>query len=90
MTMKDDLIHKLESQIEAWDKEIDAAKAEADKKEAEAETEKAAARLKEEAMNPVHMFQEKVDSAKKMIRDMQEAGEDRMDAFREKMNGLLS
>lgn len=89
MSMKDDLIKKLESQIDAWDKQIEATKAKAKEKEAQAETEKAGARLKEGMMDNVRSLQEKVDAAQKKIKEIQNAGEDRLDEFKAQIRDWL-
>lgn len=89
MSIKDNLIEKLESQIDAWDKEVEALKAEAEKKEAEAETEKAGAALKEGVMDNVRALQANINSAKKKIGEIREAGEDRIDEFKSQVNEWL-
>ncbi|MEZ4551454.1 MAG: hypothetical protein R2874_13530 [Desulfobacterales bacterium] len=88
MSIKDNLIEKLESQIDAWDKEVDALKAKAEKK-AEPETEKAGAALKEGIMDNVRSLQANINSAKKKIDDIREAGEDRIDEFKSQVNEWL-
>ena len=89
MSIKDNLINKLESQIDAWDKEIEAAKAEAEKKEAQAETEKASALLKEGIMDDVHSLQKKINAAKQKITEIRNAGEDRLDKFKAQISDWL-
>jgi phage I-like protein len=90
MSMKDSLIKKLESQIDAWDKEIEAAKAKAREKEAQAETEQDGARLKEEMMDNVHSLQDKIDTAKKKISEIQKAGEERLDELKTQVSDWLN
>ncbi|GAB6145489.1 hypothetical protein [Desulfocicer niacini] len=89
MSIKDNLISKLESQIDAWDKEIEAANAEAKKKEAQAETEKAGALLKQGIMDNVHSLQDKIDYANRKINEIRNAGEDRLDEFKSQINDWL-
>jgi len=89
MSMKDNLIKKLETQIDAWDKEIDAAKAKAEKKEAQAEAEKSDTHLKEEMMDNVRSLQANVDAAKKKIQEIQNAGEDRVEDFKAQIRDWL-
>ena len=89
MSMKDNLIKKLETQIDAWDKEIDAAKAKAEKKEAQAEAEKSDTRLKEEMMDNVRSLQSNIDTAKKKIQEIRNAGEDRVDDFKAQLRDWL-
>lgn len=89
MSLKDNLIEKLETQIDAWDKELDAAKAKAEKKEAQAEAEKSDARLKEEMMDNVRSLQANINEAKKKIQEIREAGEDRVDDFKAQIRDWL-
>ena len=89
MSLKDDLIKKLESQIDAWDKEIAAKKAEAEKKEAEAETEKATAELNDGIMDTVRSLQANVNAAKKKITEIRAAGEDHIDGFKAQIKDWL-
>jgi hypothetical protein len=89
MSLKDDLIKKLESQIDAWDKEIEAKKAKAKKKEAEAETEKAAADLKDGMMDNVRSLQANINEAKKKITEIRQAGEDSIDDFKAQVRDWL-
>jgi len=90
MGLKDTLISKLESQIDAWDKEIEATKAEAEKKEAQAETDKAGAQFKEEVMDTVQGLQSNIESARKKIKEIQNAGEDRIDDFKAQIDDWLN
>ena len=89
MSLKDDLVKKLESQIDAWDKEVAAKKAEAEKKQAAAETEKAAAELKDGMMDNVRSLQANIDAAKKKITEIREAGEDSIDGFKKQISDWL-
>ncbi|MDA3896614.1 MAG: hypothetical protein PF482_10755 [Desulfobacteraceae bacterium] len=89
MSIKDNLINKLESRIDVWDKEIEAIKADAEKKEAQADNEKAGARLKEGMMDNVHALGDRIDSAKKKIIEIQEAGEDHLDELKSKIHDWL-
>lgn len=89
MSLKDNLINKLETQIDAWDKELDAEKAKAEKKEAQAEAEKSDTRLKEEMMDNVRSLQANINEAKKKIQEIREAGEDRVDDFKAQIRDWL-
>ncbi len=89
MSLKDNLIKKLESQIDAWDKEVEAKKAAAEQKEAEAETEKAAAEVKDGILDNVRSLQADINAAKKKITEIREAGEDRIDGFKKQISDWL-
>ena len=65
MSVKDNFVKKLQSQIDAWNKELEAAKAEAEKKEAQAENETAEIDLKEKMMDQVRSLQANINSANK-------------------------
>lgn len=89
MSLKDSLVEKLESQIDAWDKEVEAAKAEAENKKAQAENEMAGAHLKEEMMDDVNAIQAKIESAKQKINEIQGAAEDRLDEFKAQIHDWI-
>lgn len=74
MSLKEKLVKRLKTQIDAWDKEIESAKAEAKNKEAQAEAERAEAQFREEMMDKVHKLQSKIESAKGKIDEIGKAG----------------
>ena len=89
MSLKDQLIKKLESRMTALEKEADAKKAEAEKKQAEAETEEASAAIKSELTEKIRSIQSDIATVRTKLDEIKTAGEARMEEFKRQIGDWI-
>lgn len=81
--MKDELIAKLNKQINAWNKEVELAMA-------DAQNEKATENLKKEKEKKQQELKAKIDSAKNKISELKEASEDKITQIKNDISSWFS
>ncbi|MGM0451994.1 MAG: hypothetical protein ACQERN_02360 [Thermodesulfobacteriota bacterium] len=89
MSVKDSLIEKLQSRINAWQKEVEEKKAEASREEAEAENQKAEAKLKRKTLDRVHALENNISEARQKIDQLRQAGESQIEDLKRRVDSWL-
>ena len=81
--MKDELINKLNSQVNVWKKDMESAKA-------EAENEQASEEVRKDKEDKRQALQAKIDDAKSKISEIREASGDKLDQIKKDVSSWFS
>lgn len=90
MSLKETLIHKLETQVESWESRLETLRAQFNEYKTKAENEQATEELKEKTAKRISDLKDDIDTARTRLEELRASGESHLNELRSKVEDFLN